>query len=252
VSDLLVVDRVSKSFKGLKALDEISINIKPGHIYGIIGPNGSGKTTLFNIITGVLKPDSGQVIFDGRRIDVLEPNSIYNLGITRSFQLPTLWLNMSVAENLMLPPKQQVGENLRKAFFKKAWETQDMQLSDMVWQTLETLKLKQVALNKSSEISGGQMKLIELGRTMMSNPKLVLLDEPTAGVNPALALEIFKIIKEIKQSMGLTYVIIEHRYDMLFANADYIYLLNEGKVVSEGSPEKVINDPVLAEVYLGA
>ncbi|MDJ0272058.1 MAG: ABC transporter ATP-binding protein [Candidatus Caldarchaeum sp.] len=252
MSDLLVVDRVSKSFKGLKALDEISINIKPGHIYGIIGPNGSGKTTLFNIITGVLKPDSGQVIFDGRRIDVLEPNSIYNLGITRSFQLPTLWLNMSVAENLMLPPKQQVGENLRKAFFKKAWETQDMQLSDMVWQTLETLKLKQVALNKSSEISGGQMKLIELGRTMMSNPKLVLLDEPTAGVNPALALEIFKIIKEIKQSMGLTYVIIEHRYDMLFANADYIYLLNEGKVVSEGSPEKVINDPVLAEVYLGA
>ncbi|MEM0337364.1 MAG: ABC transporter ATP-binding protein [Candidatus Caldarchaeum sp.] len=247
-----MVDRVSKSFKGLKALDEISINIKPGHIYGIIGPNGSGKTTLFNIITGVLKPDSGQVIFDGRRIDVLEPNSIYNLGITRSFQLPTLWLNMSVAENLMLPPKQQVGENLRKAFFKKAWETQDMQLSDMVWQTLETLKLKQVALNKSSEISGGQMKLIELGRTMMSNPKLVLLDEPTAGVNPALALEIFKIIKEIKQSMGLTYVIIEHRYDMLFANADYIYLLNEGKVVSEGSPEKVINDPVLAEVYLGA
>ncbi|MEM1980570.1 MAG: ABC transporter ATP-binding protein [Candidatus Caldarchaeum sp.] len=243
---------MSKSFKGLKALDEISINIKPGHIYGIIGPNGSGKTTLFNIITGVLKPDSGQVIFDGRRIDVLEPNSIYNLGITRSFQLPTLWLNMSVAENLMLPPKQQVGENLRKAFFKKAWETQDMQLSDMVWQTLETLKLKQVALNKSSEISGGQMKLIELGRTMMSNPKLVLLDEPTAGVNPALALEIFKIIKEIKQSMGLTYVIIEHRYDMLFANADYIYLLNEGKVVSEGSPEKVINDPVLAEVYLGA
>ncbi len=252
MSDLLVVDRVSKSFKGLKALDEISINIKPGHIYGIIGPNGSGKTTLFNIITGVLKPDSGQVIFDGRRIDVLEPNSIYNLGITRSFQLPTLWLNMSVAENLMLPPKQQVGENLRKAFFKKAWETQDMQLSDMVWQTLETLRLKQVALNKSSEISGGQMKLIELGRTMMSNPKLVLLDEPTAGVNPALALEIFKIIKEIKQSMGLTYVIIEHRYDMLFANADYIYLLNEGKVVSEGSPEKVINDPVLAEVYLGA
>lgn len=252
MNDLLVVDKVSKSFKGLKALDEISINIKPGLIYGIIGPNGSGKTTLFNIITGVLKPDSGRVIFDGERIDTLEPNNIYNLGITRSFQLPTLWLNMNVAENLMLPPKQQVGETVRKAFFKKMWKTQDIQLSDVVWQTLETLKLKQVALNKSSEISGGQMKLIELGRTMMSGPRLILLDEPTAGVNPALALEIFKIIKETRQVMGLTYVIIEHRYDILFANADYIYLLNEGKVVSEGPPEKVINDPVLAEVYLGA
>lgn len=252
MNDLLVVDKVSKSFRGLKALDEISINIKPGLIYGIIGPNGSGKTTLFNIITGVIKPDSGRVIFDGQRIDTLEPNIIYNLGITRSFQLPTLWLNMNVAENLMLPPKQQAGETIRKAFFKKAWKTQDIQLSDFVWQTLETLKLKQVALNKSSEISGGQMKLIELGRTMMSSPRLILLDEPTAGVNPALALEIFKIIKETNQVMGLTYVIIEHRYDILFANADYIYLLNEGKVVLEGPPEKVINDPVLADVYLGA
>ncbi|MEM0349506.1 MAG: ABC transporter ATP-binding protein [Candidatus Caldarchaeum sp.] len=252
MNDLLVVDKVSKSFKELKALDEISISIKPGLIYGIIGPNGSGKTTLFNIITGVIKPDSGRVIFDGQRIDTLEPNIIYNLGITRSFQLPTLWLNMNVAENLMLPPKQQAGETIRKAFFKKAWKTQDIQLSDFVWQTLETLKLKHVALNKSSEISGGQMKLIELGRTMMSSPRLILLDEPTAGVNPALALEIFKIIKETNQVVGLTYVIIEHRYDILFANADYIYLLNEGKVVLEGPPEKVINDPVLAEVYLGA
>ncbi|MEM2870836.1 MAG: ABC transporter ATP-binding protein [Candidatus Caldarchaeum sp.] len=251
MNPLLEVEDVSKSFRGIKALDGLSMKIRQGLVYGIIGPNGSGKTTLLNVITSVVKPDTGKVIFQGKRIDNLEPYQIYNMGITRSFQIPTLFMNMVVFENLMVPPKNQIGEKVVYSFRRSKWSRQDVQIGDQAAEVLSYLKLFDIALNKCGEVSGGQMKLVELGRAMMSEPKLVLLDEPTAGVNPVLALEIFNHIKRLRDNFGLTFMIVEHRYDMLFNNADYIFLLNEGKIASEGTPEKILQDPVLAQVYIG-
>ncbi len=251
MEEILVVENIVKTFSGLKAIDNVSLKIGRGGVYGIIGPNGSGKSTLFNVISGVLKPDSGRIYFMGERIDGLPPHEIYNRGIARSFQIPTLFLKMPVIENMLLPPKRQKGEILYHAPFQRSWESQELNLAEKAKNTLHDLKLINVYGNKASEVSGGQMKLLEVGRTMMAEPKLILLDEPTAGIAPNLAEEIFKIIKSLRDKYGLTFMIIEHRYDILFKHAEYIFLLNEGKLIAEGQPSKLLDSTILAQVYLG-
>ena len=251
MEEILVVENIVKTFYGLKALDNISLKIKRGRLYGVIGPNGSGKSTLFNVISGLLKPDSGSIYFIGERIDGLPPHEIYKRGIARSFQIPTLFLKMPVIENTLLPPKKQKGEMLRYAPFQRSWESQELNLAGRAKDILHNLKLIHVYRNQAGEISGGQMKLLEIGRAMMAEPKLILLDEPTAGIAPNLAVEIFKTIKALCDKYGLTFMVIEHRYDILFQHAEYIFLLNEGTLVAEGPPSQLLANPVLAQVYLG-
>ncbi|MEM3031391.1 MAG: ABC transporter ATP-binding protein [Nitrososphaerota archaeon] len=251
MEEILVVENLVKSFAGLRAINNISLRIREGRVYGVIGPNGSGKSTLFNLISGVLKPDAGRIYFMGKRIDGLPPHEIYQMGIARSFQIPTLFFKMRVVENMLLPPKRQKGEMLRYAPIQKSWAYQELYIAGKTRDIMEDLKLVNVYRNQASEVSGGQMKLLEIGRTMMAEPRLVLLDEPTAGIAPTLAEEIFKIIKSLSEQYNLTFIVIEHRYDILFQYAEYIFLLNEGALAAEGPPNQLLNNPILAQVYLG-
>ncbi|MCS7138086.1 MAG: ABC transporter ATP-binding protein [Candidatus Caldarchaeum sp.] len=251
MSEILSLEHISKSFAGVKAVDDVSFQVRGGKIYGIIGPNGSGKTTLFNLISGLLKPDDGKIYFLGERIDGLPPHKIYERGLSRSFQIPTLFSKLRLAENMLVPPKNQKGESVRHASFQRIWAEQEKALAETAWEVMKTLRLSDLYDNQANSISGGQMKLLEIGRVMMSQPKLVLLDEPTAGILPALAEHIFKIIQEICKTQNLTFMIIEHRYDILFEYAEHIFLLNEGKLVAEGSPNALLKSQILEQVYLG-
>jgi branched-chain amino acid transport system ATP-binding protein len=247
----LKIDDVYKFFGGLAAVNGVSLELEEGVIAGLIGPNGSGKTTLFNLITGVLRPDKGAIYFRGVRIDGLKPHEIYRHGIVRSFQIPRVFNKVTVSENFMLPPKNQRGENPFIAPFHRLWRKQEESLAEKAADLIEKLNLTQVYKTWSTNISGGQMKLTEIGRALMEKVYLVLLDEPTAGVAPNLAHEIFRFIREIRDMYGITFFIIEHRLDVLFKYVEKVFVMHQGKIIAEGSPEEIGKNPLVIEAYLG-
>ncbi len=248
---LLEVKDVHKYFGGVRAVDGVSLTVEEGSIVGLIGPNGSGKSTLFSVIAGVYKPDKGEVWFNGERIDGLPPYEIYKRGLVRAFQNPRLFKGMTVFENIMVAARDNPGEHPIRSLFRKLWSGRELDIARKAKFYLEMLTLDKVARNWATDISGGQMKLTELGRTLISEPKMLLLDEPAAGVNPALARKIFDKIEEWRRELGLTFFIVEHRLEILFDYVDYVYVMHRGKIVSQGPPEKVAEDPVVVEVYMG-
>jgi len=248
---ILTIRDLHKNFGGVKALAGVDLDVYKGELLGLIGPNGSGKTTLFNVISGLIKPDRGSIHFLGKRIDGLEPSEIYRLGIVRSFQIPRLYTGLTVLENLLVPPKDQVGEKILYAPMKSKWGKQEKKLGTDARNVSNMVELKNVIYNYAREISGGQMKLLELGRTLMGQPKLVLLDEPTAGVLPKLAEQIFSKIKELKERFDLTFFIIEHRLDILFKYVERVYALHQGCVIAEGTPDEIVKNKDVIEAYLG-
>ncbi len=248
---ILCVERVKKYFGGIRAVDGVSLRVKRGGIVGLIGPNGSGKTTLFNVIAGVYKPDEGEVWFDGRRIDGLPPHEIYKLGLVRTFQTPRLWRGLSVFENIATGAKGNPGELMRYALIRPYWTPAELRVGEEAAERVEFVGLKPVAGNPADAISGGQMKLAELGRALMSKPKMLLLDEPAAGVNPTLARQIFEGIVRLRDEQGITFLIIEHRLEILFDYVDYVYVMHQGRIIAEGRPAEVAENPLVAEVYLG-
>ena len=249
--EILKLIDVKKYFGGIKAVDGVSLSIDEGTIVGLIGPNGSGKTTLFNVISGIYKPDSGKIFFRGERIDELEPHQIFAKGIVRSFQIPRLFAGMTVMENTLLIPPGQIGEIVYNAPIHKRWVKQEISLGKRALNILDRHMLSNVALNLSSEVSGGQMKILEVSRTLMTSPKLFLLDEPTAGVAPKLARDILDMIVRIKDEYGSTFFIIEHRLDILFDYVERVLVMHQGKIICDGNPDKVVNDPKVIDVYLG-
>ncbi len=248
---ILSIKNLTKSFGGLRALDGVNLEIEKHSILGIIGPNGSGKTTLFNTVSGFYKPDSGQVLLDGGDITGLPAFETYKKGLARSFQNPRLFLGMTTLENELVPPKGQIGEKIQNAPRHRVWLTQEKEFAGEGLEVMKMLTLDGVARNLASEISGGQMKLMELGRTLMARPKVLLLDEPTAGVAPKLGREIFQHIVQLRENYDLTFAIIEHRLEMLFDFVEHVVVMHRGQVITEGTPVEVVKNPLVIEVYLG-
>lgn len=248
---ILSIRNLTKSFGGLHALDGVNLELEKHSILGVIGPNGSGKTTLFNTVSGFLRPDSGQVYLDEEDITGLPAFETYAKGLARSFQNPRLFTGMTTLENELVPPKDQIGEKVRNAPRPSVWEIQERELAQEGVDIMKMLTLDRVSRNLASEISGGQMKLMELGRTLMAKPKVLLLDEPTAGVAPKLGREIFQHVVQLRENYDLTFAIIEHRLEMLFDFVERVVVMHQGRVITEGTPDQVVKNPTVIDVYLG-
>ncbi|MHA2252798.1 MAG: ABC transporter ATP-binding protein, partial [Candidatus Kariarchaeaceae archaeon] len=209
--NLLEVKNVTKTFGGLVALDNISLSISENSITGLIGPNGCGKTTLYNVISGVYRSDSGSIKYNGKELTALSPHEINLLGLSRTYQDTRLYPECTVLENIMLPPKGQIGEKSRNLFLRrKKTFTMEESLLDQALEILDLLEIRHMGYEYAKNLSGGQSKLVDLGRVLMSNPNMLLLDEPTAGVNPVLTLKLIQKIIELRDKLGITIVIIEH------------------------------------------
>ncbi|WP_309083800.1 ABC transporter ATP-binding protein [Chelativorans sp.] len=247
----LEVLEVTKSFGANRAVDCVSFVAEPGKITGLIGPNGAGKTTLFNAIAGELPIDSGEVRLDGVRIGSLPPYKIFSRGLARTFQIPRPFPGMTVLENVMLVPQGQHGERFWNTWLRPGLVArEERENREKARAIIEFCGLSPVERQLAGAISGGQQKLVELARALMADPKIVLLDEPGAGVNPALLDTIVDRIVELNRR-GLTFLIIEHNMDFVMSLCDEIVVMATGKVIAKGTPETVIADPQVLEAYLG-
>jgi len=248
---ILSARNIRKSFGNLHALDGISLDIAPQRISILIGPNGSGKSTLINTISGLYAPDSGLVIFDGKDITGFAPHRLYNMGLARTFQIPALFWNLTVLENLLVAEKHNPGESFLKSLMTRFWSDSERFAMRKASTILDLLGLSNLWNQPTSRLSGGQMKLVEIGRALMSDAKLLLLDEPVSGVNPTLAHEIFSRILTLRDALGITFFIVEHRLDIALKYVDEIFAMALGKLISSGTPDEVMNDKKVIEAYLG-
>ena len=217
----------------------------------MIGPNGSGKSTLINLITGATQLSAGRVIFAGDDISDLSPDAVFQLGIARGYQEPALYQKMTVLDNMLLPVKNQRGESPWRAPWWHTWQREEAEHAERALAALEQVQLAHQYDRLASDLSGGQMKLLEIARSLMGRPKLLLLDEPTAGVAPKLAYEIFQRIERLRQEHGITFLIIEHRLEILFDFADYVYVMHLGNLLAEGSVAEIARHATVREVYFG-
>ena len=249
---ILDISNLSKNFGGLSAVKNCSLKIKRGSITGIIGPNGSGKTTLFNLIAGSLKPNSGKVFFDNENITGVPSYDLFSRGILRTFQIAQEFSNLTVLENLMMVPPYQTGENLINALFmRRKFKNEEDQIRQKAYNVTEFLNLKHLANELAGNLSGGQKKLLELGRTMMVDSKLVLLDEVGAGVNRTLLKDLGTAILRLNKEKGYTFCMIEHDIDFISMMCDPVIVLSGGSVLFEGSSDEVKGNELVIESYLG-
>ncbi len=248
---MLEVGRLVKEFGGLRAVDGVSFTLRANTITGLIGPNGAGKTTLFNTIAGVHRPDSGTISFLGRSIAGMAPHRIFDEGLVRTFQIPRPFAGMTVLENCMLVPRQQAGERFWNNWFARRHVAgQERAIRERAREVLDFVGLSRLAGEFARNLSGGQQKLLELARVLMSEPKLVLLDEPGAGVNPTLLATIVEKLRELHER-GITFLVIEHNMDLVMNVCDPILVMAQGKLLLEGPPQSVRHDARVLEAYLG-
>ena len=250
--NILQVDNLSKYFGGLVAVSNCSLKIKKGSITGIIGPNGSGKTTLFNLIAGNLKPNEGKVYLFEEDITGVPSYELFSKGLLRTFQIPHEFTHLTVLENLMMVPGSQSGEKLMNAWFKsKIVQSQEQVIKQKAIKVIKFLNLTHLARELAGNLSGGQKKLLELGRTMMVDAKVVLLDEVAAGVNRTLLKEISKAILRLNKEQGYTFCLIEHDMDFISRLCNPVIVMSEGSVLFQGTPDQVKNNEQVIESYLG-
>jgi len=250
--NILQVNSLSKYFGGLAAVSNCSLKIRKGSITGVIGPNGSGKTTLFNLIAGNLKPSEGNVLFQDEDITGTPSYELFSKGLLRTFQIAHEFTNLTVLENLMMVPGNQSGEKLTNALFNpKIVNQEEVKIKEKALEVIEFLNLKQLSKELAGNLSGGQKKLLELGRTMMVDAKLVLLDEVGAGVNRTLLKDIGSAILRLNKEKGYTFCMIEHDMDFINRLCDPVIVMSEGSVLFKGTSDEVKNNEQVIESYLG-
>ena len=249
---MIAVQDVVKHFGGVAAVDGVSMEIKQGTITGLIGPNGAGKSTLFNLIAGNLNPESGSIYLDGEDVTGLKPHVLFSKGLLRTFQIAHEFQSLSVLDNLMRVPSLQVGESLLGAWFKREKVVrQEAEIRGKAEEVISFLNMGHLANELAGNLSGGQKKLLELGRTMMASPKVVILDEVGAGVNRTLLKEIGDAILSMNRERGFTFCMIEHDMDFISRLCDPVVVMAEGKILAQGSAEEIKANEDVIEAYLG-
>jgi branched-chain amino acid transport system ATP-binding protein len=247
----LIIRDISKSFGGFRALDDVSLEMPADGLLGVIGPNGAGKSTLFSVVSGFITADAGSVSLDGRALDRLGPASRARLGLVRTFQVPREFHHLTVRENLMAAAPDQSGENLLGLFFRPGRvRAEEERIAAAAREVMDFLRLSHVSAQPAGRLSGGQKKLLELGRALMAKPRLILLDEPFAGVNAVLVGEIAARIAELN-ARGIGFLVIEHDLEALSRLVPRMAVMDRGRVLAEGTPDAVLADAKVREAYLG-
>ncbi|GGA35639.1 ABC transporter ATP-binding protein [Pelagibacterium lentulum] len=252
-SDAVIsVHDVSKRFGGLMAVKNCSLSVERGSITGLIGPNGAGKSTLFNMVAGNFAPTSGKIIFDGQDITGLKPHQLFKLGMLRTFQIAHEFSNMTALENLMMVPGDQPGESLGTLWFRPSIaRAREIEVKQKALDVIDFLKLGHVKDELAGNLSGGQKKLLELGRTMMVDAKVVLLDEVAAGVNKTLLNDLAANIERMNSELGYTFFVIEHDMDLIARLCDPVIVMAQGEVIAKGTMEELRANPMIVEAYFG-
>jgi branched-chain amino acid transport system ATP-binding protein len=248
---ILLADKVKKNFGGVTAVDVEHVEVQRGSITALIGPNGAGKTTLFNLLTGFDTPDTGEWRFDGRSLAKVVAHKTASMGMVRTFQLTKSLTKMSVIENMKLGATHQVGERWWNGLFPFRWKAQEKLIEQRADELLKRFKLDHMRGEYAGTLSGGQRKLLEMSRALMTNPRLVMLDEPMAGVNPALKQSLNEHIRGLRDD-GMTVLFVEHDMDMVHDVSDWVIVMAEGRIIAEGTPEAIASNPAVIEAYLGA
>jgi len=251
IEPILEAKNVYKRFGGIRAVDGCSIAVRPQTITGLIGPNGAGKSTLFGVISGLYYPDGGEVIFDGHRLTGLPPHDVVRRGLIKTFQIPRELRNLTVLENLLVAAPSTAGERLTDLVVRPFEIRKQLRAAIQKAESiLSVVGLRPLRDEYAKNLSGGQKKLLELARALMAEPKMVLLDEPVAGVNPVLAQKILQVIEDLR-AKGLTFCLIEHDMDVVMKRCGWIIVMHQGRTLVEGVPDEIRSNPVVIESYLG-
>ena len=248
---ILVVENMRRAFGGLVAVDVDHLEIQRGVITALIGPNGAGKTTFFNLLTGFDRPDTGSVVFNGRDVERLRSHGRARQGMVRTFQLTKALTKLSVMENMKLGAKDQIGEGFIQSLFPFLWRSQEEAIEERARELLERFSLSHMATEYSGTLSGGQRKLLEMARALMASPAVVMLDEPVAGVNPALTQSLLEHVKRLPEE-GATVIFVEHDMDVVWDISDWVVVMAEGAVIAEGIPESIGKNQAVIDAYLGS
>ena len=249
---LLEVSNLGIAFGGLQAVAQLDLSIEKGHLYGLIGPNGAGKTTVFNMLTGVYKPTEGNIILDGKDITGQNPELISKSGIARTFQNIRLFNDMTVLDNVKVGLHNQVRYNMWTGILRlPAYKEKEHEMNREAMKLLKIFDLDKEADYKASQLPYGKQRKLEIARALATNPKLLLLDEPAAGMNPQETLELTEFIGEIRKNFHMTILLIEHHMDLVMDIADRIYVLDFGKLIAQGTPEEIQNNERVVDAYLG-
>ncbi len=249
---MLAIKNLKKNFGSLKALDGVSLEVEDDCIVGLIGPNGSGKTTLFNVVSGFYPKDGGEIYFKEERIDGLPPHKIAHKGICRTFQISKAPEKMTVLENMMLAAKSQIGENPFTAVFRRMQVNRSEKANfERALELLDMLQLAPLKNEYAGDLSGGQKKLLSLGRVFMLEPELIMLDEPTAGVNPTLTMQLMQVIKKLQKKEHKSVFIIEHSMKVISDVCEKVFVLNFGQILAQGTPAEIQRDDQVLKAYLG-
>jgi branched-chain amino acid transport system ATP-binding protein len=253
VTPLLVVEGVERRFGGLRAVDGASFSVRPGTVTALIGPNGAGKTTLFNVISGFAAPDAGTIRFDGEEIAGRAPHEIAQRGLVRTFQLTRVFGKMKVLDNVVIAARDQPGEKLVEAVFRPGRSRRrEREVRERAVAMLDQVGLAEKAGEYAATLSGGQRKLLELARALMTEPRMVMLDEPMAGVNPTLGRRLLTYLDELRNREGMTVLFVEHDMDVVMGVSDEVVVMSEGRVIAHGAPDLVRADPRVVDAYLGS